>query len=172
MNNVQQFLSNAIGEKSVVYLKAKCQMDALPHYVLLYWLTNNVKLNYSGKIPGIDDSILSVSRNVKNKYDGYLKIDDFEFSFEDNSILDMSAVIGICLDFDLSNLMYVDNETSSLINSLILGHQRKFNSNNYSIKFDKSETLNKCEICQNRLFKDNVFVGCLCFGHRRDKNFQ
>ena len=53
---------------------------------LLYWLSNNIKTSYSGSIPGIDESILVLSRNLKNKFDGYLHVSNNEFHFENDSI--------------------------------------------------------------------------------------
>ena len=131
MEIVKQFLSNTIGEKSVTYLNTKCNLETLPHYVLLYWLSNNIKTSYSGSIPGIDESILVLSRNLKNKFDGYLHVSNNEFHFENNSILDVAAIIAICLDFDNNNFVFIDPNTTTLINSLILGYQKKFHSNSF-----------------------------------------
>jgi hypothetical protein len=163
MDITKSFLTNTIGEKSIIYLDTKASPDKLTHYVLLYWLTNNVKTSFSGPIPGIDESTLVVSRNMNNKFDGYLRVKNDEFHFENDSILDVAAVIAICLNFDNNNFAFIDSKTTNLINSLILGHQKKFHSNSYSIKFSKLETTRKCEICQNHLFKNGEFVGCFCF---------
>ena len=171
MEIVKQFLSNTIGEKSVTYLNTKCNLETLPHYVLLYWLSNNIKTSYSGSIPGIDESILVLSRNLKNKFDGYLHVSNNEFHFENNSILDVAAIIAICLDFDNNNFVFIDPNTTTLINSLILGYQKKFHSNSFSIKFSKLETKGRCDICQDFLFKNNTFIGCLCFTSEGTQSF-
>jgi len=165
MEQIDKLILDTVGNKAAIYLTSKCKKEVLSHYLLLYWLTNNIKHQFSGKVPGFDESSLTISRNHNGKYDGHIMINDIDLDFVNSSILDISATIAICLDLDNHNLEYIQPELRKLINSLILGHKRQFSDNMYTVKFSKLETKNKCSICRNRLFKQNKFVGCWCFAN-------
>lgn len=170
MEQIDKFIINTVGDKAALYLTSKCDKSILPHYLLLYWLTNNAKHEFNGKIPGVDDSSLTLSRNENGKYDGHLIMDNIDLDFINSSILDIGATIAICLNLDNDEIKNVKPETSKLINSLVMGHKQKFDKNVYTVKFNKSEIKHKCNLCHNRLFSDDEFVGCYCFSREGTKS--
>lgn len=171
MKTIEKFVLNTVGDKAAMYLTSKCDKSLLPHYLLLYWLTNNARQTFNGKIPGIDNSSLTLSRNDNGKYDGHLIIDDIDLDFCNNSILDISATIAVCLDLDSTELTNLNKDTTQLINSLILGYKKQFDSNTFKLKLKPSELHVKCEICQNALFKNGKFKGCFCFSSQGAKTY-
>lgn len=163
MEQIEKFIVNTVGDKAALYLSSRYDKRALPHYMLLYWLANNVRHQFSGKVPGFEDSILTVQRNSNGKYDGHLMINDINLDFVNNSILDINATIAICLDFDEVEISNTEPEMSNLISSLILGYKQRFDSNVFKIKMEPNEVHVECDLCGKNLFRNGAFTGCLCF---------
>ena len=168
--DTQKLILNTVGDKAATYLSTKCSNKTLPHYLLFYWVKNNIKESFDGKIPGIEDSQLSIYRNDNGAYSGHLSIEDIDLEFADSSILDISATIAVCLNLDDQDFHGINRETSDLINSLILGHKQRFDTEVFKVKLFKTEACAiLCPLCQSKMFKSNKFIGCLCFSSEGTK---
>lgn len=166
--NVRSFIESVLGDKSASYLGKVYNENIIPHYVLLAWISNIGKKGFDKAIPGIENSNLKLIK-IENRYEGKVSIQDTSIEFKDKSILDVVAIIAICLnldnnDFNFNELSKIKiNQLLSLTNSFILGNNKKINTKVYKLVIDEPIYKMTCDVCGLELISNGEFKGCACF---------
>jgi hypothetical protein len=165
---LKSFIENVIGDKSALYLEKAFNKNAVPHYVLLAWISYVGKDGFNKAIPGIDDSLLKLNK-IEGRYEGKVSIKNTSIEFKDKSILDVIAIIAICLDLDNNDFSFStlskaqSNDLLNLAHSFILGFNKKINNKVYQIVLEHPIKEKECDICGLDLISNNTFNGCACF---------
>jgi hypothetical protein len=166
--NIQSFIKSVVGDKSAEYLSKIYSQEVVSHYILLAWISNIGKEEFNKPIPGIKNSNLKLFK-IENKYEGEVSIEETSIKFKDKSILDVVAIIAICLDLDNNDLNLNElhkiktNELFKLTNSFILGNNKIINTKIYKLVINKPIHEMKCDTCGLKLISKGKFNGCACF---------
>jgi hypothetical protein len=146
----------------------------------LSWLQTVGEIGFEGQLPGIKDSFFSLSKK-EGLYDGALTIGDQLYGFEKADLLHIAASVGVALNIaidplpeelqkkDLTALgksidLFVKSNILSEVKtqSKLVKAQPKESGKITRIKLSKAEALIDCNECDQKLFKNNVFTGCIC----------